>query len=52
MTKEEAIRHLHTFSSTLGSGQTTQDQHEEAKRIAIQALRYWMAKEVEDKAEE
>jgi len=38
MTKEEAIKHLHTYSSTNGSGQTTQDQHEEAKRMAIKAL--------------
>lgn len=52
MTKEEAVWHLSTWSTTHGSGQTTQDQHEEAKRIAIQALRYWIAKEVEDKAEE
>lgn len=38
MTKEEAIKHLHTYSSTNGSGQTTQEQHEEAKRMAIKAL--------------
>jgi len=38
MTKEEAIKHLHTYSSTNGSGQTTQDQHEEAKKLAIKAL--------------
>ena len=38
MTKEEAIKHLHTYSSTNGSGQTTQDQHEEAKKMAIKAL--------------
>ena len=38
MTKEEAIKHLHTYSSTNGSGLTTQDQHEEAKMIAIKAL--------------
>ena len=39
MTKEEAIKHLHTYSSTNGSGLTTQDQHEEAKNIAIKALK-------------
>lgn len=38
MTKEEAIRHLETYSSTMGSGLTTQEQHEEAKRMAIEAL--------------
>ena len=38
MTVDEAIRHLYTYSSTNGSGQTTQDQHEEAKRMAINAL--------------
>lgn len=39
MTKDEAIRHLCTYSSTNGSGQTTQEQHEEAKRMAIDALK-------------
>ena len=38
MTKEEAIKHLHTYSFTKGSGLTTQDQHEEAKKMAIKAL--------------
>ena len=38
MTRDEAIRHLYTYSSTNGSGQTKQEQHEEAKRIAIEAL--------------
>ena len=38
MTVNEAIRHLYTYSSTNGSGQTTQDQHEEAKLMAIKAL--------------
>lgn len=38
MTKEEAIKHLYTYSSTNGSGLTTQDQHEEAKKMAIKAL--------------
>lgn len=38
MNTQEAINHLHTYSSTNGSGQTTQDQHEEAKRMARAAL--------------
>ena len=38
MTREEAIRHLHTFSTTMGSGQTTDEQHKEAKNMAIKAL--------------
>lgn len=38
MTREEAIRHLHTYSTTMGSGQTSDEQHNEAKRMAIQAL--------------
>lgn len=39
MSIDEAIKHLHTYSSTLGSGQTPQDQHEEAKRVAIATMR-------------
>lgn len=38
MTIKEAIKHLGTYSSTLGSGQTSQEQHEEAKRVAIENL--------------
>ena len=38
MTTQEAINHLHTYSSTNGRGQTTQNQHEEAKRMARAAL--------------
>lgn len=38
MTNEEAIRHLQTYSTTNGSGQTTQAEHEEAKQTAIKAL--------------
>ena len=38
MTREEAIHHLCTYSSTNGSGQTTDEQHNEAKRMAIEAL--------------
>ena len=39
MTIEHAISHLDTYSSTMGSGQTTQAQHEEAKRVAIDTMR-------------
>lgn len=36
---DEALDHLYTYSSTLGSGQTTQAQHEEAKKVAIATMR-------------
>lgn len=36
---DEAISHLDTYSSTMGSGQTTQEQHEESKRVAIDTMR-------------
>ena len=39
MTIDEAISHLGTYSSTMGSGQTTQEQHEESKRVAIETMR-------------
>lgn len=39
MTIDEAISHLDTYSSTMGSGQTTQAQHEESKRVAIDIMR-------------
>lgn len=39
MTIDEALHHLHTYSSTLGSGQTPQAKHEEAKRVAIATIR-------------
>lgn len=39
MTIDKAINHLGTYSSTMGSGQTTQAQHEEAKRVGIEAMR-------------
>lgn len=39
MTIDEAIDHLYTYSDTNGSGQTTQAQHEEAKRVAIDTMR-------------
>lgn len=40
---DEALSHLDTYSSTMGSGQTTQEQHEDAKRVAIDTmLKYQM----------
>ena len=39
MTIDKAIHHLYTYSSTHGSGITTDVQHEEAKRIAIETMR-------------
>lgn len=39
MTIDEAISHLNTYSSTNGSGQTTQAQHEESKRVAMDTMR-------------
>ena len=39
MTFDEALDHLYTYSSTLGSGQTTQAQHEESKKVAIDVMR-------------
>lgn len=38
MTNEEAARHLLTYSTTIGSGQTTQAEHVKAKALAIKAL--------------
>lgn len=38
MTNEDAIKHLQTYSTTMGSGQTTDEQHNEAKKMAIKAL--------------
>lgn len=38
MNRKEAIRHLQTWSTTNGSGQTTDAEHEEAKKMAIEAL--------------
>lgn len=39
MSIDQAISHLDTYSSTMGSGQTTQAQHEESKRVAIETMR-------------
>lgn len=41
---QDAIRKLQVHSSTNGSGQCTSDEHEEAKRIAIHALKKQMPK--------
>lgn len=38
MTEKEAAKHLLTYSTTMGSGQTTDAQHNEAKRLGIKAL--------------
>lgn len=44
---DKAISHLNTYSSTMGSGQTTQEQHEESKRVAIDTMRkYQKIKEI------
>ena len=42
MTINEAIWHLDTYSSTNGSGQTTEEQHEEAKKIAKETMRKYL----------
>ena len=47
MTIDEAISHLDTYSSTMGSGQTTQEQHEDAKRVAIATMRKYQKLEQE-----
>lgn len=39
MTNEEAIAKLEVYSSTNGSGQCTSEEHQEAKRLAIEALK-------------
>ena len=39
MTIDEALSHLGTYSNTLGSCKTTQAQHEDAKRVAIDTMR-------------
>lgn len=45
MTIDEALDHLYMYSSTLGSRQTTQAQHEEAKRVAIDVMRKYQKQE-------
>lgn len=50
MTIDEAINHLGNYSSTNGSGLTTDKQHNEAKRVAIDTFRkYKKIKEIVDK---
>lgn len=52
MTIDEALRHLGTYSSTMGSGQTTQAQHEEAKRVAIDIIcKYWKIEHLAERYE-
>ena len=41
--RRQTIMHLSTYSSTMGSGITTQKQHQEAKNICIKLL-----EEIED----
>lgn len=49
---DEALDHLYTYSDTNGSGQTTQAQHEEAKKVAIATMRkYQKIKEIVEKWE-
>lgn len=38
MTIEDSIHHLCTWSTTHGSGITTDEQHEQAKKIAIETI--------------
>ena len=45
MTIDEAIHHLYTYSSTHGSGITTDVQHKEAKKIAIDIMRKYQKME-------
>ena len=47
MSIDEAIRHLNTYSSTMGSGQTTQEQHEDAKKVAVDTMRKYQKLEQE-----
>ena len=49
MTIDEAINHLGNYSSTNGSGLTTDEQHNEAKRVAIDTMRKYQ--KIEELAE-
>ena len=50
MTIDEAINHLGNYSSTNGSGLTTDKQHNEAKRVAIDTMRkYQKIKDIVNK---
>lgn len=44
MKVEEAIRKLSVYSTTNGSGQCTDNEHQEAKKMAISALEKQVAK--------
>lgn len=46
MTIDEAIHHLDTWSTTHGSGITTDEQHEQAKTIARDFMRKYQ--QIED----
>lgn len=53
MTIDKAISHLNTYSSTMGSGQTTQEQHEESKRVAMDTMcKYQKIREIVAKWED
>ena len=52
MTIKEAIKHLQTYSTTMGSVQTTDEQHNEAKRMAIEALSRGLENAVADSCPE
>lgn len=39
MNNKEAINHLSTYSTTMGSGQTSDFEHETAKKIGIEAIK-------------
>lgn len=39
MNNKEAINHLSTYSTTMGSGQTSDLEHETAKKIGIEAIK-------------
>ncbi len=47
MSIDEAINHLGNYSSTNGSGLTTDKQHNEAKRVAIDTMRKYQKLEQE-----
>lgn len=46
MKVEEAIKKLSVYSTTKGSGQCTDDEHQEAKKMAISALEKQKARKV------
>ena len=50
MTIDEARRHLDTWSTTHGSGITTDEQHEQAKKIARDTMRKYQLMQVDYEA--